>query len=114
MRPVPFVRVMLHHLLLSMQCEQSVARIGFARPNLLRFWRRVWCGWGVRRPPRLTVDSRNLHPWCAVPRCVSAVRGGHSERDFTAAADPARHHHRLAPRDHEAAEEARAAAQRPG
>ena len=45
---VPFVRMILHRLLLSVQCVQDCCYNRICTTyNLLRFLRRVQCGWGL-------------------------------------------------------------------
>ncbi len=44
---VPFCCLLHHALLLVCSVNNPIATIGFVRPNLLRFSRRVWCAWGL-------------------------------------------------------------------
>ena len=48
MEPGPILLLVVSCVAHCLQCEQSVATIGYVPPNLLRFLRLVWCAWGLR------------------------------------------------------------------
>ena len=58
---VPFCCMWRHALLVAYSVNSPVATTGFARPNLLRFWRRVWCAWGLKSESSRN-GCRNITP----------------------------------------------------
>ncbi len=61
---VPFCCLLHHALLIACSVNSPVAAIGFVYPNFLRFWRRVWCAWNLKRWHQLCRKYRERPTLC--------------------------------------------------
>ena len=63
--------MLLGLLLVACSVNSPVATTGFLRPNLLRFSRRVWCAWGLKKHlPQSAKQRKDFSLGCLPAPCV--------------------------------------------